>query len=53
MQCSSIKSEQYQQYNYGNIQRGMPVFMDNIVTIESLEEVKSGLGSCARIEVEK
>ena len=38
-------------YNYGNIQIGMPVFMDDIAIIGSLE-VKRGTRNCTRLEEE-
>ena len=40
-------------YRYGEINIGMPVFMDDIATAGKTEHIKKGINNCARMEKKK
>ena len=39
-------------YRYGNINIGMPVFMDDIATASKAEHIRKGINNCVRMEKE-
>ena len=40
-------------YQYGKVEIGMPVFMDDIVAAGKVDDIRKGIQNCRRMEIEK
>ena len=40
-------------YQYGKVEIGMPVFMDDIAAVGTADNIRKGIQNCRRIEIEK
>ena len=40
-------------YQYGKVEIGMPVFMDNIAAVETADNIRKGIKNRRRMEIEK
>ena len=40
-------------YQYGKVEIGMPVFMDDIAAVSKAEDIRKGIQNCRRMEIEK
>ena len=40
-------------YQYGKVEIGMPVFMDDIAAVGKVDDIRKGIQNCRRMEIEK
>ena len=40
-------------HQYGKVEIGMPVFMDDIAAVETVDNIRKGIQNCRRVEIEK
>ena len=40
-------------YQYGKVEIGMPVFMDDIAAVGTADNIRKGIQNCRRMEIEK
>ena len=47
------KVQEAVKYQYGKVEIGMPVFMDNIAAVETADNIRKGIKNCRRMEIKK
>ena len=40
-------------YQYGKVEIGMPVFVDDIAAVGTADDIRKGIQNCRRMEIEK
>ena len=40
-------------YQYGKVEIGMPVFVDDIAAVGTADDIRKGIQNCKRMEIEK
>ena len=40
-------------YQYGKVEIGMPVFVDDIAAVGTADDIREGIQNCRRMEIEK
>ena len=40
-------------YQYGNVEIGMPVIIDDIAAVGKADDIRKGIQNCRRMEIEK
>ena len=57
MCCASISRvntiQESVKYQYGKVEIGMPVFMDDIAAVSKAKDIRKGIQNCRRMEIEK